>query len=57
MLAAILCAWAALSAWLLARPQRKVVDATTLYWRLALASLAAGALLSLLLRPARRCRC
>ncbi|UUZ53728.1 hypothetical protein LP419_34685 [Massilia sp. H-1] len=52
VLAAILCAWAALSAWLLARPQRKVVDATTLYWRLALASLAAGALLSLLLRPA-----
>lgn len=48
VLAAILCAWAALSAWLLARPQRKVVDATTLYWRLALASLAAGALLSLL---------
>jgi hypothetical protein len=48
VLAAILTAWAALSAWLLARPQRKSADATTLYWRLALASLAAGALLSLL---------
>ncbi len=48
VLAAAATAWAALSAWLLARAQRKATDATTLYWRLALASLAAGAALSLL---------
>lgn len=43
--AAVLAGFAALSAWLLARTKRKQADATTLYWRLSLASLCASALL------------
>ena len=46
-LAAFLAGFAALSAWLLAARRRKTVDATTLYWRLSFASLAASALLYL----------
>ena len=46
-LAASLAGFAALSAWLLATRRRKSVDATTLYWRLSFASLAASALLYL----------
>jgi hypothetical protein len=50
--AALLClalvAFAAFSAWLLSTRKRKEADVTTLYWRLALASLAASALLYLL---------
>ena len=44
---AALAAFAALTAWLLTRSKRKEADATTLYWRLSLASLAASALLYL----------
>jgi hypothetical protein len=46
--AAALAAFAALTAWLLTRRKRKELDATTLYWRLSLASLAASALLYLM---------
>jgi hypothetical protein len=46
--AAALAAFAALTAWLLVKPKRKDTDATTLYWRLSLASLAASALLYLM---------
>ncbi|MGZ8320228.1 MAG: permease, partial [Telluria sp.] len=46
--AAALAAFAALSAWLLTRKKRKDTDATTLYWRLSLASLAASAVLYLM---------
>lgn len=42
---AALVAYAALTAWLLTKRKRKDIDATTLYWRLSLASLAASALL------------
>ncbi len=45
LLGVALAAFALLSAWLLATRARKQSDATTLYWRLALASLAASALL------------
>lgn len=45
--AADLAAFAVLSAWLLARRKRKEIDATTLYWRLSLASLAGAALVYL----------
>lgn len=48
LLAAFAAAYAGLSAWLLAKPQRKQADASTLYWRLALSSLAASAVLALL---------
>ena len=48
LLAAGLSAFAAYTAWLLTTRKRKVTDATTLYWRLSLASLAASALLYLL---------
>ncbi|SHG72517.1 hypothetical protein [Massilia sp. CF038] len=41
----LLTGFAACTAWLLARPQRKKADASTLYWRLALLSLALSALL------------
>jgi hypothetical protein len=44
-LAAAVAAFAALSAWLLARRKRKEADATTLYWHLSLGSLAGSALL------------
>lgn len=46
--AAVLAAFAALSAWLLTRRKRKDADATTLYWRLSMASLAASAVLYLM---------
>ncbi|HEY0489704.1 MAG TPA: hypothetical protein VGD30_09355 [Telluria sp.] len=46
--AAALAAFAALTAWLLIQRKRKDTDATTLYWRLSLASLAASALLYLM---------
>lgn len=42
---AALAGYAALTAWLLTKRKRKDIDATTLYWRLSLASLAASALL------------
>lgn len=48
LVALFVTAFAALSAWLLARRQRKQVDATTLYWRLALCCLAASAALAML---------
>jgi len=48
LLAAFAAAYAGLSAWLLAKPQRKQADASTLYWRLALACLGASAVLVLL---------
>ncbi|MET0857048.1 MAG: hypothetical protein ABWY27_09895 [Telluria sp.] len=48
LLCAALLAFAALSAQLLATRKRKEADATTLYWRLALGSLAGSALLYLL---------
>lgn len=48
LLAAALGAFAALSARLLATRKRKEADATTLYWRLSLGSLAASALVYLL---------
>ena len=48
MLAAALAAFSALSLRLLATRKRKTTDATTLYWRLSLASLAASTLLYLL---------
>ncbi|HEX9171422.1 MAG TPA: hypothetical protein VF861_02060 [Telluria sp.] len=47
-LAAALAAFAVLTAWLLTKRKRKETEATTLYWRLALASLAASALLYLM---------
>ena len=43
--AAILAAFAILSAWLLSRRKRKEADTTTLYWRLSLTSLALAGLL------------
>lgn len=46
--AAALAGFAALTAWLLTKRKRKEIDATTLYWRLSLASLAASALLYLM---------
>lgn len=46
--AAALAAFAGLTAWLLTKSKRKEADATTLYWRLSLASLAASTLLYLL---------
>lgn len=46
--AAALAAFAGLTAWLLSKCKRKDSDATTMYWRLSLASLAASALLYLL---------
>lgn len=45
LLAAVLIVFAAYTAWLLTRQKRKAPDVTTLYWRLALGSLAAAALL------------
>ena len=47
-LAAALAAFAGLTAWLLTKRKRKDSDATTLYWRLSLASLGASALLYLM---------
>lgn len=47
-LAAALAAFAGLTAWLLTKRKRKDTDATTLYWRLSLASLGASALLYLM---------
>lgn len=46
--ATALAAFAALSTWLLMRRKRKDTDATTMYWRLSLASLAASAVLYLM---------
>ncbi len=46
-IAALLAAFAVLSAWLLSRSKRKAADATTLYWRLSLTSLALAGVLYL----------
>ena len=47
LLGVALAGFAAFTAWLLTTRKRKEPDATTLYWRLSLGSLAAGALLYL----------